>query len=121
MKSPRKVKKRPVSRPDPALCLAVLERRDRATVRRWEQILELAWHEIPPLRQVVEHVAVQLLSNNLPDRPPGDAKRLAAEALGLQDDDGYVTHPADRYAKSLSNWQLSAERKTFRPKKSDAA
>ena len=114
-------RRRPVSRPDPELCLAVLARRDRATIARWEHILGLRWSDVPPLRQVVEHVAVLLLSADMPDRPTSDAIRIAAEALGLEDGSERATHPGDRFARTLCNWQRAAGGKTFRPKKSDAA
>ena len=97
------------------------EREDLPVVARWAELMGLKWYEIPPLRQVIEHVAVQLLANNMPDRPPGDANRLAAEALGLEDNDEGETHPGDRFARTLCNWQRAAAGKIFQPKKSDAA
>jgi hypothetical protein len=99
-------------RPDPEACLAVLEPHDRATVARWAEILGLRWSEIPPLRQLVEMVGVLLLSSDM-DLSAGDAVRASAEALGLADDDERATHPADRYSRTLLNWQKRAANGNF--------
>jgi len=108
-----------VSRPDAAACLGVLEAADRATIERWEQVLGLPWSDIAPLRQLVEMLAVLLLSADM-DLPHGDAIRAAAEGLGLEDDDRRQTHPADRFARSLLNWRR-ASGKSFQSSESDAA
>ncbi len=109
-----------VPRPKPAASLAALEAADRATVSRWEQILGLPWSDIPPLRQLVEMMAVLLLSADT-DLPHGDAMRVAAEWLGLEDDDTRTTHSADRYGRTLLNWRRAANGKSFRSSESDAA
>jgi len=108
-----------LKRPNPEACLAVLESGDRATIARWEQIVGLSWSDIPPLRQLVEAVAVLLLSADM-DLPQGDAIRAAAEALGIEDDESRTTHPADRFARTLLNWQKSAG-KIFRSSDNNAA
>ena len=112
--------KRQIPRPDPEACLAVLEPPDRAAIARWEQVLGLKWSDVPPLRQLVETLAVLLLSGDM-DLPAGDAIRAAAEALGLADDDLRSTHAGDRFARTLGNWHRQAAGKTFRPRKTDVA
>ena len=99
----------------------MLEPHDRATVARWAEIMGLRYSEIPPLRQMVEMVAVLLLSADMPGLSPGDATRAAAEALGLGDDDARATHPGDRFARTLCNWHRAAGGNFFRPRKTDAA
>jgi hypothetical protein len=105
--------KRIVRRADPELCLAVLEPHDRATVIRWARIVGLEWSDVPPLRAVVEMVSVLLLSGDMPGLSAGDAVRASAEALGLADDDERATHPADRYSRTLLNWQKRAANGNF--------
>jgi hypothetical protein len=73
-----------------------------------------------PLRQLVEMMAVLLLSADT-DLPHGDAMRVAAEWLGLEDDDVRATHSADRYGRTLLNWRRAANGKSFRSSESDAA
>jgi hypothetical protein len=107
-------------RPDPRLCFACLEPHDRATVRRWAEILGLRWYDVPPLLQVVEMVGVLLLSADM-DLPAGDAVRASAEALGLADDPARSTHPGDRFARTLGNWHRAAGGKSFQPRRSDVA
>ena len=80
----------------------------------------LEWCDVPPLRQLVEMLAVLILSDDM-NLLPGDAIRIAAESLGLEDDDELVTHPADRFARTLCNWQRAAAGRFFQPQKSDAA
>ncbi len=107
-------------RPDPRLCFACLEPHDRATVIRWARIVGLEWSDVPPLRAVVEMVSVLLLSGDMPGLSAGDAVRASAEALGLADDDERATHPADRYSRTLLNWQKRANGNFFQPSKTHA-
>lgn len=99
--------------------MGALEPADRATVARWAEVLGLPWQSVPPLRQLVEMLGVMMLSADM-DLSHGDAIRAAAEGLGLVDDDRRATHPADRYGRTLLNWQKSAG-KSFQSSRSDAA
>ena len=94
-------------RPSADACLAVLTPEDRATIARWEVILGLPFDAIPPLRQIVETLAILVHSADL-DLPYGDAIRAASESLGLPDSDG-ASHPGNRFARTLLRWHSAAK------------
>ena len=82
---------------------------DRAAVRRWADLLGAPWYNVPPLKLLAESLAVLSALPEVQAREPhlsgGDAFRLAAEAVGFEDDPDANTHPGDRLARNLRNWR----------------
>jgi hypothetical protein len=109
--------------PDPDLVLATFTPEEREMIGRWVSQLGLdSFTEVPPLRQLLPLLAVLSVAGDVQGGAVGDRIRTAGEALGLEDDPDRATHAADRYIRSLTNWNLAARRgKSFHASENDAA
>lgn len=104
--------RRLTSQVDYQLVLAALAPEDRDTVERWTSMLGAqpgTWHRVPPMRDLATMLAVLRLAATMTELAPGDAFRNAAELVGLEDDSGRATAPADSLARTLRNWTRPAE------------
>lgn len=114
---------------DPRLVLAELSETER---RVFEGVaLELGFEPddvllLPPLRSVVELLAVGRMATRVPGTySVTDRRRIAAESLGLEDDPERDSphHPADSQARLLHRWheRIEAAGQNVRPSEEDAA
>lgn len=95
---------------DPALVMAELGEEERRAVASWCETLglrEADWPAVPPLRGLLEAVAVFRVAPRMATEARGDAIRWAAEELGVEGDAGR-THPGDRYAMAQYRWYRAA-------------
>lgn len=108
------MKKRAYGQNSEQLVFERLSPEEREMVGGWLEELSFEagdWPAIPPVRLLLEMLAVTRGLGEIKPTKTADAVRRSSEKLGLQDDER-ATHPADRHIKLLSRWHKRADSRT---------